>query len=395
MRVQTIFILWLIIVGMAPFSGQVHAKPDDTPLLIAIDADFSTVAVEGGNAIARGVELAVADINKAGGLMGRQVQIVHKDHRGNPARGVANIKKLAELDNLIAVVGGIHTPVAIAELPYIHRHNILYLGPWAAGTPLVENDFSPNNVFRVSIRDSEAGSVLIKHAKAQGYKTVALVLERTGWGRSNLTSLKAAAAQQGVNIQKVTWINWHQTNFSADAQSIQQAKVDAVILVTNAPEGAVAINALYQTSEKPLPVIAHWGIGSGNFVKLIGMDMLAKLDISVIQTFSFLYQNNPVAAKLFKDYQQAYGETSKDSVSAVVGTAHAYDLVSMLAIAVRQAESIELNKVRHALENFPPINGAVKRYMPAFTQSRHDALWADDYFMAQFDNNGNLIPITR
>lgn len=373
----------------------VLAKSDSDPLLIAIDADFSTVAVEGGDAIARGVALAVAQINREGGLLGRQLQVGHKDHRGNPARGVANIRSLAQLDNLLAVLGGIHTPVAIAELPAIHQHNLLYLGAWAAGTAVVDNNFEPNNVFRVSIRDSEAATVLIKHAKAQGFKRVALALERTGWGRSNLESITRAAQRHKISIEKVTWINWQQKSFEESAASIDTAEVDALIMVTNAPEGAVITRAIHKKFGARFPIIAHWGIASGNFVKSVGFDILQQLDITVIQTFSFLYQNNPAAARLYKDYQSAYGETAPGAIPAVVGLAHAYDLVQLLAQAVRKANSTQVADIRQAMENLPEIQGAVKLYKPAFTRTRHDALWAEDYFMARFNDNGSLTPIMR
>ncbi|WP_232364992.1 ABC transporter substrate-binding protein [Salinimonas marina] len=371
------------------------AKPETDPLLIAIDADFSTVAVEGGDAIAKGVALAVAQVNREGGLLGRHLQVVHKDHRGNPARGVANIRSLAQLDNLLAVVGGIHTPVAIAELPAIHQHNLLYLGAWAAGTAVVENNFDPGNVFRVSIRDSEAATVLVKHAKARGFKRVALALERTGWGRSNLDSITQAAQRHNISIEKVTWINWQQKSFEEAAASIESARVDAVIMVANAPEGAVITNAIYQTFGASLPIIAHWGIASGNFVTSVATDILQQMDIGVIQTFSFLYQNNPAAARLYKDYQSAYGKTAPDGIPAVVGLAHAYDLVQLLALAVKQANSVKVADIRQAMENLPETQGVVKLYNPAFTSTRHDALWAEDYFMARFNDNGNLIPMMR
>lgn len=145
-------------------------------------------------------------------MLGRPLNIILKDHRGNPARGIHNIEQLATNGDLIAVIGGVHTPVALAELESIHQLNLLYLVPWAAGTQVVDNQYAPNNVFRVSVRDAEAGKVLIQHAASRGIKRVALVLERTGWGRSNEASLTLAAAEMGITITTTRWINWQQKN---------------------------------------------------------------------------------------------------------------------------------------------------------------------------------------
>ena len=102
------------------------------------------------------------------------------------------------------------------------------LVPWAAGTPIVDNGHSPNNIFRVSVRDAEAASVLINHVKYMGLSNIALVLERTGWGRSNLESLTQAASNNDIDITATHWINWQQKDFSEDIAAIKSAKAEAI-----------------------------------------------------------------------------------------------------------------------------------------------------------------------
>ncbi|MCU7553163.1 ABC transporter substrate-binding protein [Alteromonas sp. ASW11-19] len=367
------------------------AQAESANMYIGIDADLSAVAVEGGVAISRGVELAVAQINQEGGLLGKRVKVIQKDHRGNPARGIHNIRQLAETEGILAVVGGVHTPVALASLPVIHEKNLLYLGPWAAGTQVVDNGYVPNNVFRISVRDAEAGKVMVAHATERGFKRVALVLERTAWGRSNETSISQAAAAAGVTIDSVYWINWQQPEFGG-ASTLLESDVDAVMLVTNAPEGSVVINSLHQTGQPQKPIISHWGIAGGNFVENVGLKTLAEMDICVLQTFSFLRQRHPEALALLASYRRDYGDVEAQNIPAVTGLAHAYDLTLMLAEAVRQTGSTDTNALRTALEQISQFRGAVKRYASPFTASRHDALWAEDYFMASYSSQGRLLP---
>lgn len=367
----------------------VRAEP--AHMYIGIDADLSAVAVEGGVAITRGVELAVAKINQEGGLLGKQVKVIQKDHRGNPARGVHNIRQLADTEGMLAVIGGVHTPVALASLPVIHEKDLLYLGPWAAGTQVVDNGYSPNNVFRVSVRDAEASKVMVAHATERGFKRIALVLERTAWGRSNETSISQAAAAAGIAVDSVYWINWQQPEFGG-ASALLESDADAIMLVTNAPEGSVVIRSLHQTKQTQKPVISHWGIAGGSFVENVGLQVLADMDISVLQTFSFLRQRHPEAQALLTRYRQAYGDIAPQDIPAVTGLAHAYDLTLMLAAAVRQAGSTDTPALRAALEQLSQFRGAVKRYASPFTASRHDALWAEDYFMASYSSQGRLLP---
>ncbi len=394
-RPLLLLIATLTVYSTVAFATNENAANETTDkLTLALDADLSAVAVEGGFAIREGMEIAIDEINQQGGVLGKQLELVLRDHRGNPARGVRNIENLADHKQLLAIFGGVHTPVALAELEKIHQHNLLFMIPWAAGTTIVDNNFTPNNVFRVSIRDQEAGQVLIRHASERNIKRVALVLERTGWGRSNQSSLSKAAGEYGLNIVNTQWINWRQDNFDTEVQSIIESGAEAIILVANAPESAVVAKTLIAKQAVNLPVIAHWGLAGGDFVALTGLENLSQLDISVIQTFSFLQQKNTKATYLFNEYQRRNGETTESAVPAVVGVAHSYDLVHLLAKATEQAGTTDPDKIRHALENLPPLEGAVKRYAPAFSPSFHDALLAEDYFMTTFNENGHLVPLS-
>lgn len=366
------------------------------PVVIGLDADMSSVAIEGGQAIKRGALLAVDEINANGGILGRKVVLEISDHRGNPARGVKNIEQFAKNPNLLAVLGGVHTPVALAELPLIHEHKLLYLGPWAAGTSIIDNEYSPSFVFRISVRDAEAAKVMLRHAASRGITRIALALERTGWGRSNLASLEQHSQAYGITITTVQWVNWRQESFQQEMDSIMDSEAEALFLVVNAPEGVVIANTMLQQSN-PIPMISHWGIAGGDFVAKLGLATLNKLDFAVLQTFSF--ERNPdgaVERRVFNAYRERFdAHAQPDSILGVVGLAHAYDLVHILAKATEQAGSLNSDEIRMALENMTEHKGLIKHYAPPFSPTRHDALFADDYFMSHYNALGHLVPFTE
>ncbi len=363
-------------------------------IFIGLDADMSTVAKEGGVSIQRGAEIAIEEINKQGGVLNRPLKLMIKDHRGNPARGINNIKKFSEIKDLVAVIGGVHTPVALQELPIIHQHKIIYLDPWAAGTPIIDNGYVPNYAFRISVRDAEAAKVIIQHAKKRGFKSVGLILERTGWGRSNEKSLIESAKQNKINISKIVWFNWGQRTFKSEIDTLKKSGAQAIILVANAPEGAALMRDMLKQKDI-LPIVSHWGIAGGNFIERVGLDSLNQLNISVLQTYSFAKPHNKeLNEKVLKRYQEKYGtHITAEAIPGAVGTAHTYDLVHLLAKAISAAGTTERSKIRDELEQLPPYNGLVKHYKPAFTAEQHDALLSDDYIMLSFDKTGNLVPL--
>ncbi len=369
--------------------------PTANPIVIGLDADMSKGAAQSGEAIRRGLVLAIEEINGRGGVLGRPLSLVVRDHRGTPARGRDNIEEFAAMDDLVAVIGGIHTPVALAEFEAIHRHGLPYLGPWAAGTPVVSNGYDPNFVFRVSVRDEHAGGFLVKAARNRGFERLGLLLWRTGWGRSNEAAMHEALASQGLHPAAVAWFNTGERDMSAQIDALRAAGAEVIMLVANPVEGLVAVREVASRPEvERLPIISHWGITGGDFFTQAG-DALTKVDLSFLQTFSFFDPPFPErAARLYEAYCARFGGCrSLADVVSPVGTAHAYDLVQLLSQAVERAGTTDRAAIRRSLERLGRHEGLMRNYDPAFTPNRHDALDTSDYRLCRFDETGAIVPI--
>lgn len=370
---------------------------NEEPIIIGLDADMSGHSALSGEAIRRGILLAIDRVNANGGLLNRPVKLEVRDHRGNPARGIDNIEEFADTKNLVAVVGGIHTPVALAELEAIHRRKIVYLGPWAAGTPIVDNGHTPNFVFRVSVRDQHAGGFLVDAVRRRGFKKPGLLLWRTGWGRSNEKAIKTALDMAGMQLAGVEWFNSSQSSMQKQIKALSQKGADVLMLVANAADGLIAVRDISnQPAAMRLPIISHWGITGGDFYNDAGTD-LPKVDLSFLQTFSFFKPPFPERSDaLFAAYCSRFGPCqSPADVFAPVGTAHAFDLIRLLAIAVEKAGTTDRTQIRDALEKIERFDGLMRNYNPPFTATRHDALDASDFMMTRFNSAGAIVPVEQ
>lgn len=389
--------LIFVMVLLTSFGGgfsTANAQQEDT-VIIGMDADMSSGTAEGGESIRRGASVAIREINEKGGVLGRKLELIVRDHRGNPTRGVDNIIEFAEMKNLVAVLGGVHTPVALSELKSIHDNKLIYLGPWAAGTPIVDNGFNPNYVFRVSVRDALAGGYMVNYSFQSGFKKIGLLFERTGWGRSNENAVKSALEKRGAEAVGLEWFNWGATDLTSEIDRLSKLGAEALILVANPREGGLAVKAMASRAEnRRLPIISHWGISGGNFFN-DNKEALKKVDFSFLQTFSFLRPPIPgMSERFFSSYQKSFPETAKpEDVMSPVGAAHAYDLIHLLAKAIGNAKTIERSKVRDALEQIDTHSGLIKIYAPPFTADRHDALGADSFIMARYADNGVIRPV--
>lgn len=382
--VKSLSWLALLICSVSSF-GQV--------LYVGMNADMRGGAAIGGESIRRGAMMAIEDINASGSINPYKLALKVSDHRGNPARGEDNVQDYGADPNVIAILGGIHTPVVMHELPLIHELKIPYLVPWAAGTPVIKNGYSPNFVFRLSVRDEYAGPVLIDHAKSSGIESVALFLERTGWGRSNDRSMNAAAKKLGVNVTSTTWFNWGEKKMDQAVKDAIDKGAKALMLVANSPEGIEVTQAMARQPEASrIPIISHWGITGGNFAEDVGKKTLSAVDLRVLQTYMFEDQaQRPQVQKLLKKYRKKFPD-SPDVMEAIPGFVHGYDLIQLLALAIDQVDQVNRLNVRDALEKLPAYQGIVRNYQPAFTNRDHEALDSSDYSIARFNSKGELVP---
>lgn len=360
-------------------------------LVIAIDADMSGNSAYSGLAIRRGIELALDEINESGGVLGKKLVVTARDNSMIPARGLDNLTKFSAIPNLVAVFSGISSPVVLAELDYIHQNKILLLDPWAAATPITDNKFDPNYVFRVSVRDADAADYMISNALKKSEK-VGLLLVNNGWGKSNHKAAIAAMTKRNLTLTDVQWFDWGQDDFSSSINHLYKSGVEVLVLVGNAIEVA-RITQQISVKEKPLPMISHWGITGGTFPALVGEDTLKKVDLKVLQTFSFVGNTSKKAVALMQRYNKRYFTSKAEDIIAPVGTAHAYDLTHLLVKAIIKADSTDPENIRAALESLTQHSGLVREYAPPFTPSDHDALDQSDYIMTQY-KNGSLVPVS-
>lgn len=361
-------------------------------ILIGLDADLSTDGRLGGLAIKRGAQLAIEEINAAGGVLGKPLKLIARDNRSQPGLGIANIEHFAATPDVVAVLGGMHSHVIIAEQESLHRLGLPLLVPWSASAAVVQHDFKPNHIFRASANDNLVAPFLVEHVRKR-FGRPALLVENSEWGRSMQQRLREHIAQAGLELADEAVFNRGATDFRAELARFRAKGADVLLMIANPLEGHYVVREMAAQSDR-LPIVAHWGITATD-LWAASRHAIAQLDLEVFQTASLIDNPRPQAQALAQRYLQRYDVASPQDVIAPQGVTQAYDLVHLLAAALRQAGTSERQTVREALQNLPPHEGAVRRYAPAFSANRHDALDESDYRMARFDEHGVLRLLPR
>jgi branched-chain amino acid transport system substrate-binding protein len=378
------------------FASYTSALPAQSraPVLVGIDGEFGLENSTSAQAVELGVRIAASEINETGGVLdGRPLQVITKDHRSIPARGIRNIKEFAALPDLVAVFGGRFSPVVIEQLPLLRQARLPFLAVWSAADAIVDNGSHPNYVFRLSLRDSLAMPFMMDNARRRGFTQVGVLLTNTSWGRSNQAALERhMAAHRSPRVVATAWYNWQDRSLIDRYRKLREAGSQAIVLVANDDEGAVLVReiAALPPAER-VPIISHWGVTGGRFAQEAGA-ALESVDFTVVQTFSFFNARKETLAR-FMASARKFGIQRIEDIDSPVGVAHAYDMMHILARAIEIAGSTNRSDIRDALEKVPVHNGLIKRYAPPFTPTRHEALGPGELLMARYRPDGVIVPV--
>lgn len=386
-------IQWSAAAALGMTTGRLRAQAAPTPVRVGLTAELKMVGSTSDDAVRLGLALAIEDLNAAGGVLGgRPWQLEVRDDRSVPSRGTENLRELAGLPDLVAVFGSRFSPVMVEMGAVAPQVQCPVISPWAASNSVIDAKQSPGWVFRVSLNDTWAMRRLLHAAQAEGHKRLGLLLPNSGWGRScHEAAVAQAQGMKGIELLPERWYNWGGEKSLIEHYAVlRQAGMQALILVANEPEGALVCKELLGLpANARAPVYSHWGIAGGDFPSRVGPGFEA-LDLKVVQTTALQIDRSPKGLHLLQRAAQRMGVAPPHRLPSLVGLGQAYDAMGMVHRAVQLAGSTRREAVREALEHLPPFDGVVRRYAPAFTPQRHEALSETDVILARWDDTGAL-----
>lgn len=402
---------WSVLIGMLVFFVGHTSVWAEQPIHIYLDAD-RTGTRDSGVAIERGIMVALDEVDYK--IAGHPVTLLACDHHGSAVRSKRHLREYLADDNALAVYSGLHSPPLLENLAYIHDKGILILDPWAAAGPITRYPSEKNWVYRLSVDDTKAAEVIVANAIGEGFSKPYLLLEETGWGKSNYKTMTKALAKRNLFPVGVQWFNWNlgETGAKMMLRNMHAAEADVVLMVANAPEGKTFARAMLALEKedpnmKPLPIRSHWGITGGDFPREIRIEMRSRLDLKFLQTrFSFVSSpSTRESSAVLERAKRVYPRQIRSAadITAPTGFIHAYDLTKLFIAAVEKAQLTgdivkDREAVRVAMENLDqPISGLIKTYQRPFTTfspdqpDAHEALDSEDFVMGYYDAENRII----
>ena len=361
------------------------------PIKIGLVTALSGQSARAGEAITRGLQIAIDEINAKGGLLnGRKLELLRRDDEATPAKGVIAARELYFKEKVAVLIGGLDSPVALAIVPIANENKMVFMDPWAAGTPITKNGAKDNYVFRVSAVDELVDKAMLQYAqKVYKAQKPGMILVNNPWGESNEKGLSAALAEKKMKPAGIEKFEGNDVDVVPQLSRLKSAGTDVLFLVGNVGPSSQVVKSLDRMGWMP-PIVSHWGPAGGRFTELAGPS--AK-NVHFVQTYSFFGNQSPVGQKVLKALMAKYPDIKgPGDVTPAVGVANSYDAMMLSALAIQNAGSTDGKKVRDGYYKIGKYEGLIKTYNKPFTPENHDALTENDYVWAQFIDN-QILPV--
>lgn len=343
-------------------------------------------SAQSGQAAVLGMEAAIADINAAGGVLGKKLALVTRDDVSAPPKSIQNMSDLIDNEKVVAVFGPTNSGNAMAWKHIANQKKIPVLGNVGSGTDITK-PMSPgadNYMFRVSMVDREQVAALMAYVKKNtaGSKVVGLMAETTGYGQGGLKDMEEIAKLQDIKIAATERFGVGDTDMTSQLSKMKAANVDTVVVWAQGTPIAQLVRSMEKINYFPL-TLTSWAADNITFYDAAGKALAEKPIF--MRTVS--ETRTPAQQKLFDRIGSKLKAPGSFSFAL-----HGYDSMQLLAQAMKQANSTDGAAVRAALEDLKtPVQGVLKTYDKPFSKTNHEALTAKDLVWIRW-KDGKLLP---
>ena len=322
--------------------GSSIAIAADGPIKIGVVTPLSGTYTPIGQQVKMGLELATKEVNAAGGIMGRKVELIFEDEDANPAVATQKAEKLFQVSNVDFLTGTVNSGSTLAVGQLAERNNKLIATTVSFADSITSDKCSPN-VFRVNARAGMQSAALAAWlAKEKPNANVFYIGPDYEMGRSTVSAFKKAAEEKGAKSVGEIFAPLDNKDYSPYFGQVRAAKPnviytsvagnDTVRLLTQMSEYGVnkGVTLVGASGTVTSQNIAATGSAAEGYVTGVGYS--AKADTPANKKFLAAFQAE------FKTQPDLYGTDS-------------YGLIYFYKAAVEKAKSTETDKVRAAMKD--------------------------------------------
>lgn len=324
-------------------------KPADTNtaagtegvIKIGLVAPISGSMAMVGDTNKKGVELAIKQINEAGGINGKELKLFIEDDQGDPKTAVSAANKLVSSNSVVGIIGTTNSSCTLAMMDVTERNKIPTITPNSSGIAITDPSY--NYIARLQASDTQMARAITEYAiKDAGYTKIAVMFQNDDFGGGGKEVAVAVLKENGIEPLAVEAFEPSATDMNAQLTKIKALDPEAIIMWTMyTPAAAIA----KQVQQLGMDVDLMGGGGLTN-AKLYELGQDAAVGILNTQTFFPDKSLASEAAGAFIDaYTNAYG-IAPDSNAAM-----AYDSMIVMAEGLKASPDCNPDEIMAGIKS--------------------------------------------
>jgi len=310
-----------------------------------------------GQSVINGARLAEAELNAAGGVLGKKVEVLLQDGKADPAESLNAAEKLLDRDKVSVLIGAWASSATLAVMPLVQRYEV----PLIVETSTAEKITEAGNpwVFRIASNSKIDADALQPYLVSKlGLKKVAFMAANNDFGRAVVNNWSRVLAPQGATVVATEYHKPGETNFAPTLTKLKNSGADSIVITSDVTTVSNIIKQSYEQGLKGLNRVVTSGNPAEAIMPLAGKEASEGM---LVQNYWLPYAPPPgqedASAKFVAAYKARYPDRIADKYST-----SGYDAVQVAAAAIKAANSTEPAKVRDALRTIklPSLQGVIE-----------------------------------
>lgn len=323
---------------------------ESSPIIIGLTDAFTGDRAGNGDYTKEGAELFLEDINGAGGVLGREVQIVYEDDGGTETGTTNAYQKLILENDVCATVINKYSSCVLAVEPYIADAEI----PAICSGSNVKIEQSDNQwLFSTRRSDYGSGETMAAFINQQGAKNVAILYSPDALGKGMSSIVIQKLNEYGINIVSEQQYSEGEKQFATYVAKIKSANPDFIIAIGQTSETGLIAKAVYDAGLNDTPCMGNSAFAQATTIEQAGNDAIEGW--YSVTAFAAATTEEPAASWVAR-YTKKYGHAPE------MTSITTYDALSIICHAIEEAGSDDRTAIRDAIRNMQNYEGMAAIY---------------------------------
>lgn len=327
----------------APTEAPAEAMPEgDTILIGGVGPLSAPGSFQAGTEMRNATEMAVDEVNDAGGVLGKQVELIFGDTEGLPERGTAVVERLITQNKVVGLTGEYHSGVGLTEIEVAHKYGVPFVQAETWADEITSSGYP--EIFRIAPSIDFYSSIAVNYIAEVGWQKIVFVVEDSDYGHLQSEAWVDQLADKGITDVEVYFADADTEDFTPILQRIQQDPPDMLAGVITGIGNSRMLRQACDLGLAPTAETAYYASVDSQYPEF--WENVGDCGQYAFFTYVGLPESlwNDKTGTFIADYEERYKQTPGGSAMA------AYDATYLLLNAIEEAGSTDSQAIIDALE---------------------------------------------